>query len=388
MVAEESIQPKKRVRIDEDEEMILTNDDVEMNPTAIAPDGGDGNDDSEKEFEEDDCPPSPKKVERPAMIRSSTDKSLTQAQKPDKAATSSSKATSETFSPELLAQYYSRLFPFHLLHSWLSYDPSGDSTPQLSSNSSKPTNKKKSDKNNPFSHREFSFTIELPPGDEIYIRYQSFSTVQELTTAVIKRNPRKIDIGAVFSHPPKDHHTLQGGSSDWKKFRPQQRELVFDIDLTDYDSVRNCGCSEAKICKVCWKMMDMAVKVMDQGLREDFGFRHVAWFYSGRRGVHAWVCDEGARHLSDAGRSAVANYFEINLELETEKTQNFDIQIPLHPSLKRAYDILEPLFRRDILPASGHGILATPSAWNKLLSTLPTPTASSVVETLTKKVGM
>ena len=27
------------------------------------------------------------------------------------------------FSPELLAMYYSRLFPFHLLYSWLSYDP-------------------------------------------------------------------------------------------------------------------------------------------------------------------------------------------------------------------------------------------------------------------------
>lgn len=59
--------------------------------------------------------------------------------------------------------------------------------------------------------------------------------------------------------------------------------------------------------------MDMAVKVMDRGLREDFGFRHVAWFYSGRRGVHAWVCDEEARDLSDEGRSAVANYFEVSL---------------------------------------------------------------------------
>jgi len=147
--------------------------------------------------------------------------------------------------------------------------------------------------------------------------------------------------------------------------------------------VRNCGCSGANICKVCWKMMDMAVKVMDLGLREDFGFRHVAWFYSGRRGVHAWVCDEGARDLSDEGRSAVANYFEMNLE--TDKKQTHDLQTPLHPSFQRAYHILEPLFLRDILPESGHGILATPSAWTALLSTLPMPTASSVVESLTRK---
>ena len=57
--------------------------------------------------------------------------------------------------------------------------------------------------------------------------------------------------------------------------------------------------------------MGMALKVMDQGLREDFGFRNIAWFYSGRRGIHAWVCDESARGLSDAGRSAVASYFEV-----------------------------------------------------------------------------
>ena len=57
----------------------------------------------------------------------------------------------------------------------------------------------------------------------------------------------------------------------------------------------------------------MAVKVMDEGLREDFGFEKIAWFYSGRRGVHAWVCDESARKLSNEARSAVANYFEVRL---------------------------------------------------------------------------
>lgn len=197
----------------------------------------------------------------------------------------SSQTQQHVFSPELLKMYYARLFPCEFMHSWLAYDPLGKQ-PQI------------------FAKREFSFTIEPIPGNEIYIRYQSFASQEELKEAILKRNPRKIDIGAVFSHPPKDKNAVQN-------FCPTQRELVFDIDLTDYDEVRNCGCSGAKICGKCWEFMNMAVKVMDEGLKEDFGFEKIAWFYSGRRGVHAWVCDEAARTLSNEARSSVANYFEV-----------------------------------------------------------------------------
>ena len=43
-------------------------------------------------------------------------------------------------------------------------------------------------------------------------------------------------------------------------FLPVERELVFDIDLTDYDDVRTCG-KEGHICSKCWPLMAVAVQV-------------------------------------------------------------------------------------------------------------------------------
>ena len=67
--------------------------------------------------------------------------------------------------------------------------------------------------------------------------------------------------GAVFNHKPRDHKMIgQGG------FQAMEKELVFDIDLTDYDEVRFC-CQGSDICSKCWPFMSVTVKVLDRALR-------------------------------------------------------------------------------------------------------------------------
>ncbi|NXH13298.1 PRI1 primase, partial [Bucco capensis] len=44
---------------------------------------------------------------------------------------------------------------------------------------------------------------------------------------------------------------------------------------------------------------------------EDLGMKHRLWVYSGRRGVHCWVCDDAVRKWSPALRAAAVEYLTV-----------------------------------------------------------------------------
>ena len=132
------------------------------------------------------------------------------------------RAMSENFSPELLRLYYARLFPYDEMFQWLSY---GQTLTAKNKDVHSEVDK------DFFLRREFSFTI----ANDVYIRYLSFQDQKDMMKYFKERQPHKVDIGAVYSAPAKDHNTLPAG-----KFVPLERELVFDIDLTDYDEVIAC----------------------------------------------------------------------------------------------------------------------------------------------------
>ena len=162
-------------------------------------------------------------------------------------------------------------FPYNAFVRWLSYG---------CLNSASASNR------DYFLKREFSFTL---PGD-IYTRYRCYANEEEFKKALIATCPSKIDVGAVYTFPVRDcspamtvnpcvvvllmtlvgwlwcvqpaqHKTISA-----ELFKPHERELVFDIDMTDYDTIRTC-CTGAKTCSRCWQFMTAAIKVMDATLR-------------------------------------------------------------------------------------------------------------------------
>lgn len=156
---------------------------------------------------------------------------------------------------------------------------------------------------------------------------------------MIRLNPSRFEIGPAYSAPPKDRKTISKAA-----FKPIMRELVFDIDLTDYDDIRRC-CSDKKICKKCWKFISMAVQVLDLTLRSDFGFKHLLWVYSGRRGAHCWISDEEALRLTDDQRKAIVNYLDVMRGGGSKFGLKVDLKGPLHPMVERNLNILAKSFK-------------------------------------------
>ncbi|KAG8933766.1 hypothetical protein FRC00_012842, partial [Tulasnella sp. 408] len=132
------------------------------------------------------------------------------------------------------------------------------------------------------------------------------------------------------------------------------RELVFDIDMTDYDEIRTC-CSGKEICGRCWAYISAAVEVLDPALREEFGFKHLLWVYSGRRGIHCWVSDQAALALTDDERRTLLSYLEV-IKGGKEMAKKVNVRSTqlgklseLHPALKQSYDRLSGRFVEIVL---------------------------------------
>lgn len=105
--------------------------------------------------------------------------------------------------------------------------------------------------------------------------------------------------------------------------------------MTDYDPIRTC-CSGADICKRCWVFIAAAVRVIDSGIRTQYGYQKLLWVYSGRRGIHLWISDKEAMELTDDQRKAIVGWFTVVQDGGKESSKKLHLRQGgfLPPSLK------------------------------------------------------
>ncbi|ESX00968.1 hypothetical protein KL918_002613 [Ogataea parapolymorpha] len=214
-----------------------------------------------------------------------------------------------------MAYYYEHFLPFKSIYLWLNHSQAAQAD---------------------FTMREFAF--EYKSG--AYQRYNSFHSATEFKQSVVKAQPTRFEVGAVYPVEPRMRKSVSKAL-----MKPIAKELVLDIDLTDYDDVRTC-CSGTEICPKCWRFITLAVKIVHRALQEDFGFEHLVWVFSGRRGVHCWVSDYRARILDETRRRAIVEYLDV-LSVKSKKTLN--LKKPYHPHVERAFEVLRDEFVEVIL---------------------------------------
>jgi len=166
-----------------------------------------------------------------------------------------------------------------------------------------------------FNRREISYIIpHKDSSEEFCIRNASYNDWEAFRRDVLFRTPTRIDIGPIYDNDARNN------KESAKRGTAVAREYIIDIDMDDYDEIRTC-CKSKELCDRCWKFLVAAYEVLEKILGDCFGFKHILWVFSGRRGIHAWICDRKARDMNNKVRKAVTDF--LNFTLSNEKINFF-----------------------------------------------------------------
>lgn len=148
----------------------------------------------------------------------------------------------------------------------------------------------------------------------------SFEHPAKLQELLIDYTPADVYIGGIYNQAPILHTPVT-------ELKWLGKELTFDLDMNDYDRERRYICSyqgKFEYCEKCWELINTAVYIIDETLRDDFGFEEIHYLFSGRRGVHIWVKDAGVMFLNKEIRKTIVDH--ISGLLQSLKKKNVTSQ--------------------------------------------------------------
>ena len=144
---------------------------------------------------------------------------------------------------------------------------------------------------------------------DYYRRYVVAKDADELKREVLAmRGLASFHIGPVYNE-----RVVRSAAQAYMHSWPVRRELVFDLDLTDYDFLEletPEGDVDADACDKAWCVCAVGIFILQRLLKNAFGFQEFVVVYSGRRGAHLYVCDDKAMGLPDDVRAAITDFFK------------------------------------------------------------------------------
>jgi len=143
-------------------------------------------------------------------------------------------------------------------------------------------------------YRELGFSGKRSNGESYYWRDKENTIVDQESfySALRQRLPLQLHFDVLSHSREKDRRALR-----------EEREIVMDIDLTDF--VRYCRCGEEKrACPVCWLHVEGASFILHHLLTRRYGVeeRHLLWVFSGMKGFHCVVNDRRLTRLANEQR--------------------------------------------------------------------------------------
>jgi len=167
-----------------------------------------------------------------------------------------------------LKAYYQNIFPFDLFIKWVTL---GNTIP--------------------LKQRYFTFSIR--PNDDVLNRdfpkkYIDFTSIDDFRSFILREVPYRIDMEAVRIIPAKKVIKETFGEAPIAKYK----SLVFDIDMDPFN----------------WDIIKMIGKKLDIIIRNIFGFQHLLYVFSGKKGIHCWVCDTHCLGTLDSRRLEIVEY--------------------------------------------------------------------------------
>ena len=200
-------------------------------------------------------------------------------------------------------------------------------------------------------------------------RYASCPTPEALQALAKSRGLVAIHMGATFDD------SANRARSNAARVATAGKSLVFDLDLQDIPIVNvdknNMSANDRWVPAVFG-----VARVLKAALEQIFGYKHFLCVYSGRRGCHLWVLDEGAFRLVDEARRAITEMLRGVVNKQEPRLLAPYNSIFNNPSFEAAIEMHDRVWYDTMLRPRGQGgvgVLDTEADIAKFLDVLFTP---------------